>query len=40
MKSAPANTKRQQKIPVVGVREKKMFLPALEVGVMLQDSPL
>lgn len=40
MKSAPANTKGQQKIPVVGVREKKMFLPALEVGVALQDSPL
>lgn len=40
MKSAPANTKGQQKIPIAGVRAKKTLLPAPEAGVTLQDSPL
>lgn len=40
MKSAPANTKGQQKIPVVGVRAEKTFLPLPKIGVTLQDWPL
>lgn len=40
MKSAQANTKGQQKFPVVGVREKKMLLPPFEVARFTSEALL